>query len=258
MMERLEVKKMMDSYTNWLNEEITTANFGEYSEITLPYLDRSNDYLQIYVKLNPNGTIELTDDGVIIGNLIMSGITFRKNSIRLKALEQIAKNFNVVIDGEDIKATATATNFPQMKHMMVQAMLSIDDLFVMNPANVKNTFIEDIATYFDANEIFYSQNISIVGRTGTPYNYEFHIQRTKDQSERFCKGINNLTLDKRDATLQRWSDTQEKRGDKSKLIVIYNDEYNVKDSIIDGFSTYDIKTVPFSQRQEEQNLKLFS
>jgi len=144
MMERLEVKKMVDSYTNWLNEEITTANFGEYSEITLPYLDRSNDYLQIYVKLNPNGTIELTDDGVIIGNLIMSGITFRKNSTRLKALEQIAKNFNVVIDGEDIKATATATNFPQMKHMMVQAMLSIDDLFVMNPANVKNTFIEDV------------------------------------------------------------------------------------------------------------------
>lgn len=257
-MERIEVQKMVDSYTKWLNEEITTASFGEYSEITLPYLDRSNDYLQIYVKFNPNGTIELTDDGVIIGNLIMSGINFRKNSTRLNTLEQIAKNFNVVIDGEDIKATATATNFPQMKHMMVQAMLSIDDLFVLNPANVKNTFVEDIATYFDANEIFYSPNISIVGKTGTPYNYEFHMQRTKEQPERFCKSINNLTLDKRDATLQRWSDTQEKRGDKSKLIVIYNDDNHVKDSIIDGFAAYNIEVVPFSRRQEEQNLKLFA
>jgi len=256
-MEQLEVKKMVDSYTNWLNEEISTASFGEYAEITLPYLDRFNDYLQIYVKVNTDGTIELTDDGIIIANLHASGITFRNGSSRKKSLDQIVKNFNVSIQGEDIIATATANNFAQMKHMMVQAMLQVDDLFVTNPTTVKSMFLDDIATYFDANEIFYSRDFSLLGKTGTLYSYDFHIQRTKEQPERFCKGINKLTLDQRDATLQRWSDTQEKRGDKSKLIVIYNDENNVKDDIITGFTNYGIQTIPFSQRQEKHNLDLF-
>jgi len=256
-MERLEVKKMVDSYTNWLNEEISMTSFGEYAEITLPYLDRFNDFLQIYVKVNTNGIIELTDDGAIIGNLLSSGITFRNGSSRKKSLDQIAKNFNVSIQGEDIIATATTNNFPQMKHMMVQAMLQVDDLFVTSPANVKNMFLDDIATYFDANEIFYSRDFSLLGKTGTFYSYDFHIQRTKEQPERFCKGINKLTLDQRDATLQRWSDTQDKRGNKSKLIIIYNDENDVKDEIVTGFTNYGIQTVPFSQRQKKGNLDLF-
>jgi hypothetical protein len=43
---------MINDYTVWLRKEITTAAFGEYVELTTPYLDRFNDYMQIYVKQN--------------------------------------------------------------------------------------------------------------------------------------------------------------------------------------------------------------
>ena len=254
----MDIQKMIGDYTAWLRKEITTAAFGEYTELTTPYLDRFNDYLQIYAKQNSDGTITFTDDGYIVGNLVSSGMTFKKGSNRHKMLTKVAAKFNVAIEGEEIVATATSHSFPQKKHMMVQAMLAIDDLFVVSPEAVKNFFLEDIETYFIANEIFYSLDFSLQGKTGTLYNYDFHLQRTKEKPERFCRGFNKLNLSKRDLTLFNWMDTQEKRGDSSELIVIYNDDNSVSDDVLTGFYNYGIKTVPFSQRQEQSYLNLFT
>jgi hypothetical protein len=254
----MDIQKMINDYTVWLKKEITAATFGEYVELTTPYLDRFNDYLQIYIKQDANGIITLTDDGYIIGNLISSGMTFKKGSNRRKALDRIAMNFNISIIGEEITATATAQNFPQKKHQMVQSMLAIDDLFVISPENVKDLFLEDIETYFIANDIYYSRDFSLLGKTGTVYTYDFHLQRTKEKAERFCRGINRLTLSKRDLTLFNWIDTQEKRGDLGELIVIYNDDNPVTDDVLKGFYNYGIKTVPFSERQEPTHLQLFA
>jgi len=254
----MDILKMIDDYTAWLRKEITTVNFGEYIELTTPYLDRFNDYLQIYAKQDPNGTITLTDDGYIIGSLISSGMTFKSNSNNYKMLNKITAKFNVNLIGEEIVATATAHTFPQKKHMMIQAMLAIDDLFVVSPDIVKNLFLEYIETYLNANEIYYSKDFSLLGKSGTVYTYDFHLQRTKERPERFCRGFNRLNISKRDLTLFNWMDTQEKRGVSSELIVIYNDENSVSDDVLTGFYNYGIKTLPFSQRQEQRYLQLFA
>ena len=41
----------------------------EYLQITSPFLDRFNDYLQVYAKIDKNNEILLTDDSYIINNL---------------------------------------------------------------------------------------------------------------------------------------------------------------------------------------------
>ena len=48
----MDIQGLIDEYAAWLREKITFEKFGEYYEITTPYLDNSNDYLQIYVKKN--------------------------------------------------------------------------------------------------------------------------------------------------------------------------------------------------------------
>ena len=111
----LTIQAMIENYANWLKSEITTSQFGDYVELTLPYVDRFNDYLQIYAKHNRDGSIELTDDGYIINNLITSGIPLKKGTPRRNALEQIAHNFNVQLRGEDIVVRATPNNYPQKK-----------------------------------------------------------------------------------------------------------------------------------------------
>jgi len=257
----MDIKRMINSYTDWLKQEISVASFGQYTELTTPYLDRFNDYLQIYVKMNNDGTFTLTDDGYIIGGLIASGITFRKGSKRFNSLMRIAGNHNVSIIGEEITVNATLADFPQKKHLLVQSMLSIDDLFVVSPENVKEMFLEDIEMHFNANHIYFSKDLALLGKTGTVYNYHFHFQKSKDKPERFCNGISRLTVDKRDLTLQHWRDTQDKRGTGSELIVIYNDEFYVSEEAISGFRNYPddgIKTVAYSERQNTENLLLFA
>ena len=254
----MDIQKMINNYTAWLNEEISTAVYGEYTEITTPYLDRYNDYLQIYTKQNSDGTISLTDDGYIIGNLISSGMTFKKGSNRHNMLDKIASKYSVSVVKEDILTTATKYNFPQKKHMMVQAMLAIDDLFVTSPEVIKDLFLEDIMTYFNANGIFYSRDFSLLGKTETVYTYDFHFQRTKEKPERFCRGYNRLSRSQRDLALFNWIDTKEKRGESSILIIIFNDENSVSDDVLRGFDNYGIKTVPFSHRKEQDYLQLFA
>ena len=254
----MDIQKMIDDYTAWLRKEITTAAFGEYTELTTPYLDRFNDYMQIYVKQNADGTIAITDDGYIIGSLISSGMTIKKGSNRQKMLDRIATNYGISIVGEEITTIASVHNFPQKKHMIVQAMLAIDDLYVISPENVADLFLEDIETYFIANDIFFSKDFSLLGKTGTIYTYDFHLQRTKEKPERFCKGFNKLNISKRDLTLFNWIDTQEKRGESGELIVIYNDDNSVADNVLMGFTNYGIKAVPFSHRQEQNYLQLFT
>ena len=254
----MDIQKMISDYAAWLKEEIKISSFGEYFELTTPYLDRFNDYLQIYVRQNLDGTITLTDDGYIIGNLISSGMVFKKGTIRQKSLAGTVTKYNVSLDGEDITTTATHNTFAQKKHMMVQAMLAVDDLFAISPDAVKNFFLEDVATYFAANDIYYSPDFSLLGKTGTLYTYDFHFQPSREKPERFCKGFNKLNQAKRDLTLFNWMDTQDKRGDSSELIVIYNDGNQVSDDVLTGFYNYGIKTVPYSCRQEKNYLSLFA
>jgi hypothetical protein len=43
-----EIKTLMDQYVAWLRSKTTLRQVADWIEITTPYLDRHNDYLQIY------------------------------------------------------------------------------------------------------------------------------------------------------------------------------------------------------------------
>lgn len=46
----MDIQKLINDYTEWLRKEISFDKIGEYYEITAPYLDSANDYIQLYVK----------------------------------------------------------------------------------------------------------------------------------------------------------------------------------------------------------------
>lgn len=242
----MDIQKMIDSYANWIKERITFEKVNEYYEITTPYLDRFDDFLQIYVKQLKDGTIYMTDDGYIIGNLLSCGLSLRKNSNKFKILERIVNNYGLQLKGEEITTKAELNNFPLKKHLMVQAMLSVDNMFELRKENVKNLFLEDVIEYFDKNDIFYTRDFSIVGKTGNIYSYDFHFQRSKNNSnERFFRTINKLNKTIRDSTIFNWIDTKEKRTDKSELIVILNDENQINKTDENALNEYEIQTIKF-------------
>ena len=53
----LEVQNLINEYTRWLSDKTKLRQIKDLVEITTPYLDRHNDYLQIYVRKENGGYI---------------------------------------------------------------------------------------------------------------------------------------------------------------------------------------------------------
>jgi hypothetical protein len=67
-----DIKNLMDAYYAWLKDKTALRQIDQWIEITTPYLDRNNDYIQIYAK-KANGGFILTDDGYTIDDLETGG-----------------------------------------------------------------------------------------------------------------------------------------------------------------------------------------
>ncbi len=50
-----EIEKLLNDYVIWLKTKTTFRQINQWVEITTPYLDRHNDYIQVYAKKNDDG-----------------------------------------------------------------------------------------------------------------------------------------------------------------------------------------------------------
>ena len=126
-----EVQSLLDGYWRWLRDQTNLREVHDCVEITTPYLDRHNDFLQIYAKRHDGGFI-LTDDGYTVADLEQSGCTI-DILMRNDLLRTIVSGFGVQISEatKELEVRASAGNFALRKHNLVQAMLAVNDLFYL-------------------------------------------------------------------------------------------------------------------------------
>jgi len=60
---------LIRNYYDWLKAKTAWREINGWVEITTPYLDRHNDYIQIYLRRQGNEWV-LTDDGYKIADLL--------------------------------------------------------------------------------------------------------------------------------------------------------------------------------------------
>lgn len=138
-----EIQVLMEKYATWLKDRTQIRDVGSnYVEVTTPYLDRHNDYLQIYVR-KEDGYYLLTDGGATIQDLKASGCELDTKK-RKELLNQTLAGFGVQFDDERLFVKATADNFPLKKHNLVQAILGVNDLFYLSEPLVLSLFVEDV------------------------------------------------------------------------------------------------------------------
>ena len=124
-----DIQNLINDYHGWLKDKTVLNQIDQWIEITTPYLDRHNDYLQIYVK-KTNGGFLLTDDGYIIDDLKQSG--YKLDSQKNQELLQMTLNsFGIKKDGNALQVHASAESFASRKHNLVQAMLAVNDMFYL-------------------------------------------------------------------------------------------------------------------------------
>ncbi len=249
----MDIQKLIDDYTSWLKSEITFDKIGEYYEITTPYLDSSNDYLQIYVKQEGNN-IFFTDDSATIHGLKMNGFQFTQN--RKLQLQRILTQYGVQLNGEELVAKAPLNSFAQKKHLFIQAMLRIDDMLCVSKSRVSSLFVDDIQEFFMQREIYCSENVQFMGISGFSHNYDFLIQRSKTKPERLCQAVNNPNKSTMGNILFAWNDTKLARGNGSQLIVILNDQNTIAKGVEEAFINYEAKVIRWSEREKDNNIEL--
>ena len=243
-----EVRHLMDQYLAWLKDKTTLRQVNDFVEVTTPYLDRHNDYLQFYIKRNNIGFI-LTDDSYIIDDLRRSGC--KLDSLKRRELLKMTLNgFGIQLEGDALVVHATNDNFNLRKHNLVQAMLAINDLFYLAEPMVASLFLEDVTAWLELHEIRFTPKVKFTGRSGYDHLFDFVIPKSKRAPERIVQAINRPNKDTAQAAAFAWIDTKEVRPQDSKALAFLNDsEHPPSATVIEALANYELTPVLWTERE---------
>lgn len=243
-----DIQRLLDEYLAWLRDKTTLRQVGDqWIEITTPYLDRHNDYIQIYAKRH-NGGFALTDDGGTIGDLEQSGCKLESPK-RQDLLKMTLNGFGVQQRGNALEVHASPDNFALRKHNLVQAILGVNDMFYLAVPMVASLFYEDVASWLDLHEVRYTPKVKFTGKTGYDHLFDFVIPKSRQQPERILQAINRPSRDTAQAVAFAWVDTKDVRSPDSKAFALLNDsEQAVSTPVMDALRNYDVQPIPWSKR----------
>ncbi|MBA4313267.1 MAG: hypothetical protein C0417_11635 [Chlorobiaceae bacterium] len=244
-----EIQNLLDKYLDWLRDKTTLRQLDDWVEITTPYIDRHNDYLQIYAT-RKNGNYILTDDGYILQDLEQSGCAIESPK-RQDLLKMTLNGFGVQLQGKKLEIHASAENFSLKKHNLVQAMLAINDLFYLAVPMVASIFFEDVVQWLELNEIRYTPKVKFTGKTGYDHLFDFVIPKSRKKPERIIQTITRPNRDTAMGVAFAWVDTREVRPSDSKAYAFLNDtEHTVQAGVLDALRSYDVSPIVWSKREE--------
>jgi hypothetical protein len=239
---------IIDSYVQWLKGEMTAIKTKEgLCEITTPFIDKNNDYIQVYM-YEREGALVFTDGGYSLSELETSGIDLvaRKQEI----FDEILRSFGVTLEGRQLTVVTSLEEAPQRKHDLVQAMLAINDMYVLARPSTVKFFKQEVENYFEENGIRYSANVRLIGKSGYSQPFDFIIPRFQKKPERVIKALAHP--DKNTASSYMWqvSDVRNARREELEALAVMNDiDFPVKPEIDQAFKQYLIVPFRWSQRE---------
>ncbi len=244
-----ELQPLMDRYFAWLRDKTSLHQVNdEWVEITTPYLDRHNDYIQIYVRRQGNAYL-LTDDGSTIRDLEQSGCKLDTPK-RQQLLRVTLAGFGIQDRKGALEITTSAQNFPLHKHNLVQAMLAVNDMFYIAVPMVASLFYEDVTDWLDLSNVRYTPEVSFIGKSGYSCHFQFVIPKSSIQPERIVEAINRPTKGEAENFIFRWEDTKEARPSNAKAYAILNDQsLSVPPQVMDALRRYEVQPVPWAERE---------
>lgn len=244
-----EIDDLIGGYYEWLRDKSATKILGEWTEITTPYLDRHNDYIQIYAKKTHRGFV-ITDGGETLMDLEQSGCLI-DSPRRQGILRAILNGFGVEHSEGEFRVLANRDDFPIRKHNLIQAVLSVQDMFYLASATVESIFLEDVSAWMENADIRYTPRIKFSGKSGFDFMFDFVIPKSKLAPERIIRAINNPSASAARNLIFAWLDTKAVRPANSEPFAFLNDNEKVVSSSVTGaLWAYGITPIVWSERDQ--------
>jgi hypothetical protein len=248
-MNKVECERLIGDYLRWLKEGLRVNELETSCQIATPFLDRHNDEIEIYVEKR-NGGFVLTDDGYTVSDLEAGGMTFETEKRKLH-LQAILNGFGVRNDNGELLVAATQQDFPQKKHALVQAILSINDMFIMAEEHVFSLFKEDVARFLEQNAIPVFPDFKLSGRSGFDHKFDFGLPKTPKRPQRVLQAINILTKDQALSFAFAVADVRLIRTEPLQALTFLNDaEHPVNEDNVAALRAYEIQPLFWSQRDD--------
>ena len=240
--------QLKTDYMNWLKQKFVFTDLEKAIEITTPFLNSNQDFVQIYA-IKDGDNLILTDDGDTLNELYLGGLELNSQK-RKEILESIIRSYGVSLsENGELFTKTTIDQFPHKKHALLQAMLKVNDMLFLNRRTVKNIFLEDVKKFLWDNNIRFTPDVGLLGKSGYHQYVDIVIPASNKAGERFVQSINNLDRNKVQSTLFLWDDIKPVRGSNASLYVFVNDlNKQIKSEDITALQRYEVKVVTWGQR----------
>ncbi|MHA3065755.1 DUF1828 domain-containing protein [Lacticaseibacillus saniviri] len=185
----LDINKLSKNHLEWANDHTAFKQLKSGAvRIESPFFDSFNDGLVMYaIQDASSGKITLTDDGWTNENLENHGLYISRSPSRKKILTDQLKSYGVQWVDEELTITGSENDFGQMKVRMLQAMIFVNDMFILAPKHTSNFFFDDLDVYFSSHNIRVLKNASFMGLSGLTHNFEFSIAGTEKIPRKLIK-----------------------------------------------------------------------
>ncbi len=246
-MSRADCQELIDAYVGWLRSGLSAEVVEGGCELTTPFLDRHNDHLQVYAE-RTNGRILLSDDGYTLADLRTSGLDLDTPK-RREAVQTILSGFGVRSRGGELLVEASAQTLGQRTHALVQAMVAVNDMFVLAQPRVETFFFEDVRAFLDEHDVRYSERIKVSGRSGFDHLINFLVPKSRQRPERFVQAINAPTRQSVLPYLFGVNDVREARGGETDVYAFLNDrDREIQGEVVEALEAYSVRPAVWSDR----------
>lgn len=253
------VDNSIKQYYDWLREKtlVTKDEQTGWSTISTPFYGLFNDNIEIYAKME-NGKIILSDDGLTLANLELSGVSISRSPKRKEWMNMIFLNYGISLVDDELRVEGNVQDFNQKKHNLICAILEVSDMVMMANHTVASLFKEDVKKFLDEQNIIYTPQFIAKGSTGIEFTFDYQIAAR--DNELVIKSFNSLNKMNVPNFLFGWDDIKQSRekitGKTLKGLAIVNDQdKEVKQEYLDALESKGAKYILWKQRYQPEMLK---
>lgn len=248
-----EVNDLLKSHRDWLRGHTLVSQHGKFVEISLPFLNRCNDYVNVYLTKDNDGYV-LSDCGETLDELSLVGVEINTPK-REHLMNNALAGFGVDYENGLLKLRTTRENFGCNVNNFVQAILAVNDLYYIAKSGVTTNFRSNVVSWLKVKFPQFNERKEIIGKSGSSHSFHFAVRRHDENSTQVFKAISNPTLQAARNLVFSWIDTREKHFPNSSAIAILNDRDQEIPSLVDKtLSQYEIAPVAWSKRNESLEL----
>lgn len=216
-----DIQQLTGSYSDWLKDSITLRQRGQTAEITLPFMDRHNDCIQVYVRCAEDRLL-LSDHGYTIADLEMCGCDMQTR--RHKALLKATLNgFGVHLRDGELQVAATGGDFALRINNLAQAMLAVNDLYCLASLTDASPFTQQVGAWLDKSSIRYERNVRFEGKSGLCHEFDFRISASDNLPMRLLLAVKSPDRASAERAVFALHDTQETRPHDSQGVALLDD-----------------------------------